>query len=340
MSGFRRLLAPLSFAISSTPVAAWQIWKRKPDIVLVVEPTLFAAPAALLAARMVGAKTVLHVQDLEVEAAFAVGHLKKGSLSEHCAKLFDRATTCAFDCVITISNRMRDRVAAKGMPRERIEVVRNWVDLDLIQPLAGYSAYREELGLRKNQRVALYSGNLGVKQGVRVVLQAAAKLAKRDNVVFVVAGDGPMRPTLEQAATELPNLRLLPFQPETRFSEFLGLADVHVLPQERGAADLLLPSKLGGMLASGKPIVVTAEQGTELAEFLGDACYLTPPGDADALARAIEEVTAQPADAEQRAARLSLAASLAKPDGLRAIETAITKDREPGAVDRSRRGAE
>lgn len=75
MGGIWRLIAPLSFALSSAPVALWQILRKRPQVVFCVEPTLFAAPVAQLAARLAGSSTVLHVQDLEVDAAFAVGHL-------------------------------------------------------------------------------------------------------------------------------------------------------------------------------------------------------------------------------------------------------------------------
>jgi colanic acid biosynthesis glycosyl transferase WcaI len=336
MSGVRRLFAPLSFALSSAPVALWQILRRRPDVVLVVEPALFAAPAGLIAARLVGAKTVLHVQDLEVEAAFAVGHLGKAGAAERLATLFDRTVTRAFDRVVTISNRMAKRIAAKGVAPHRIAVVRNWVDLKRIRPLDGPSPYRAELGLPANAFVALYAGNLGVKQGVRVLVEAARALADRPEVVFVVAGEGPMRPALEEAAAGLPNLRLLPFQPEARMRDFLGLADVHLLPQERDAADLLLPSKLGGMLASGRPIVATAEAGTELAGFLGPAAVLTPPGDAAALAEAITALAAAADPHAGQALRLERAARLSKTEALDAFARAAlflheTPDRAPVA---------
>ena len=129
-----------------------------------------------------------------------------------------------------------------------------------------------------------------------------------------------MRATLEEAAAGLPNLIVLPFQPEARFSEFLGLADLHVLPQEGGAADLMLPSKLGGMLASGRPILVTADAGTELAEFLGDAALCTPPGDALAMAAAITTLADDPSTDDGEAKRLALARSLSLDEGLAAFE--------------------
>ncbi len=85
------------------------------------------------------------------------------------------------------------------------------------------------------------------------MLDAARLLKDRPDLYFVVAGDGPEKARLMRDYADLPNLRFLPLQPEERLCELLNLADLHVLPQSSGAADLVLPSKLGGMLASGKP---------------------------------------------------------------------------------------
>jgi len=318
MRGFRRLLAPLTFALSSAPVALGQILTRRPGVVIAVEPTLFSAPVALFAARLVGASTVLHVQDLEVDAAFAMGHLGGGLLGK-LGRAWERRVLAGFDRVITISNKMAERLVAKGVKPDRLAVVRNWVDLGLIQPRPVSQRYRAELGLKASDFVALYSGNLGAKQGVGLLVEAARRLP---DIVFAVAGQGPMRRELEAVAERLPNLRLLDFQPEARFGEFLSIADVHVLPQERDAADLLLPSKLGGMLASGRPVIVTAEPDTELGEFLGDSCELTPPGDAEALAAALSQAKAAPPAPAKQAKRLALAATLAKDAGLAAFAAA------------------
>jgi colanic acid biosynthesis glycosyl transferase WcaI len=312
MQGIRRLLAPLSFALSSAPVAFVQIIKRRPQVVLAIEPTLFVAPVALLAAKLVGARAVLHVQDLEIDAAFAVGHLKGGGLLAKLGSKFEHWVMRGFDRVITISDRMAERIIAKGVVAARVEMIRNWVDVEAIRPLSGPSPYRAEMGLTASDFIVLYSGAIGAKQGVGLLIDTARRLSHRLEIVFVIAGDGPMRPALEEAALSLPNLRLAPFQPEGRFGDFLGLADLHVLPQERGAADLLLPSKLGGMLASGRRILVTAESGTELAQFLGQSCDRVPPGDAEAMAEAILRQARAAHDPKTEAQRLKLAKSLAK----------------------------
>ncbi len=331
MGGIRRLLAPLSFALFSAPVALWQGLRRRPEVIIAVEPTLFAAPVALLVARLVGARIVLHVQDLEVEAAFAVGHLGGGGPLAELAGVFDRTMTRGFDRIITISNKMAQKIEAKGVPGEKITIVRNWVDLEQVRPDLDASSYRRCLGISPDTFVALYSGNLGAKQGVRLLWEAAQRLKHRKDILFLVAGDGPMRRDLERAAAELPNLKLVGFQPEARFGEFLSVADVHLLPQEREAADLLLPSKLGGMLASGKPAIVTADPGTELADFLDGSCELTPPGDSNALASAITRAADGPSDPGRRAHRLRLADQLAKSSGIKAFTHSALFLPSPGA---------
>jgi colanic acid biosynthesis glycosyl transferase WcaI len=319
MTGFRRLLAPLTFAVSSAPVIFWQILSRRPQVVLCIEPTLLGAPLALLAAKLVKARTILHVQDLEVEAAFAVGHLAKNKVVMAIADAFDAGMKRSFDQIITISDRMAQRIRAKGVRADRIEVVRNWVDLQSFEGDGQPSRYRRELDVADDDFVALYSGSLGAKQGLDVLLETVRLLRDRPGIVFVIAGEGPMRATLEEAASELPNLRVVGFQPEERFGQFLRLADLHVLPQQRDAADLLMPSKLGGMLASGRRIVVTADPGTELADFLGASCVIVPPGDSTRLAEAIVEIANGDDCQKAERGRLQRAALLSKSHGLKAF---------------------
>ncbi len=321
MGGIWRLVAPLSFALTSAPLALWRVLRHRPDVVLCIEPTLLSAPVAVIAARLVGARTVLHVQDLEVDASFAVGHLAQRAWMKSLARGFEMRLLRGFDRVITISGRMAERLAQKGVPPGRIAVVRNWVDLDLIKPLEGVSPYREELGIADTDRVILYSGTIGAKQGFDVLIAAARRLSRRADIKFLIAGEGPAKSELVARAANLPNVIFLPFQPYARLSEFLGAADIHVLPQAADAADLVLPSKLGGMLASGRRTIVTAASGTELATFLENAAIVVPPGDAAALAEAIERAAdAGCEDAGAARRRRRLANQLSKTDGLRNFE--------------------
>lgn len=290
-AGIWRLLAPLSWALAAAPVVLWRAWRFKPDAILCVEPTLFSAPAALLAAKLVGARAVLHVQDLEVDAAFAVGHVRGGWL-RRCATKAEGALLRGFDRVVTISGKMRDALAAKGVAADRLLILRNWLDLPVGDRRAAAAAYRAELGIAQDAFVALYSGHLGAKQALHEMLAAARLLAAEPTkVLFVIAGEGPLKEKLQASAADLGNVRFLPLQPAERMHDFLALADLHLLPQTSGAADLVLPSKLGPMLASGKPVAAMADPGTEVHEILRDAAVLVPVGKPAILADAVAECT-------------------------------------------------
>ena len=291
--GLWRLLAPLSFALAAAPMVAWRVFRFRPDVVMCVEPTLFSAPVAMLAAKLVGARTLLHVQDLEVDAAFGVGHIK-GEPIKKAGFFLERLLLAQFDCIVTISQKMRAALLAKGLDPAKVEVLRNWVDTGAIAPTpkAG-NAFRAALDIDDDAFVALYAGHLGVKQALDVVVAAARRLRERGDIRFVIAGAGPLSEALKEASADLPNVRYLPLQPVERLNELLGMADLHLLPQHRGVADLVMPSKLGGMLASGRPIVAAADPGSELFDVLTDVALLTPAGDDAALAAAIEQAAAR-----------------------------------------------
>ncbi len=311
MSGLARLLVAVSFAVSTAPVVVWRAVLQRPQTLLATEPSLSSAPAALLAARLSGARAVLHVQDLEVEAAFAVGHLK-GGLALSLARSMERFLLKRFDLVVTISEQMQAALQDGGVKPERLRLLRNWVDLTSIYPKPGPNPVREEIGAKDDERIVLYSGNIGRKQALEEVLAAAAITVDDRRLRFVIAGEGPEKARLQ--ATAPSNVTFLPLQPEARLNDLLNAADVHVLPQNANAADLVLPSKLGGMLASGKPIVAQAAPGTELHTFLASSVSLTRPGDAGELVDGI--MSALNAASETAAGRAALARQLSAADVL------------------------
>lgn len=292
MRGIWRLIAPATFALTSAPVVLWRALIERPHTIVLVEPTLLAAPATLLASWLVGARSVLHVQDLEVNAAFAVGHLKSIGFLKHLAMAFERVCMRGFDRIITIGQVMAERIAEKAQVQAPITVIRNWVFLDRKGSPDAREAYRAEFRLPTDAFAALYSGSIGPKHGLDVVIEAARLLRERTDLVFVVAGEGPSKAALREAAMDLQNVHFLPFQPAERLGDFLCACDMHLLPQQAGVGDLVVPSKLGAMLVSGRPIVVTTEKDTELARFVDGVATIIPPADARALAEAIERVTA------------------------------------------------
>ena len=296
-----RILHLLSFAASSLLPCLWQAARFRPDLIWTVEPTVMAAPAALLAARLCGAQACLHVQDLETEAACGLGLVQQPRLCSLLRRSYGWLVR-RFDLVSTICTHMRARLRRVGVAEERLCLFPNWVDTHAIRPLAGPNRLRFELGLADHV-IALYAGSMGEKQGVEVLVEVAERLRARPEIRLVLCGAGAARPRLERRLAGCDNVTLLPLQPEARLNELLGAADVHLLPQRPEAATFALPSRLAAILASGRPLVAQAENG-ELAAATRRCGILVPPGDARAMAEAVLELAADPA----RRARLGAAA--------------------------------
>jgi len=295
-SGAKRLVHHLTYMLRAIPSALRAARARRPDVVVCIAPSLISVVAARLVAWRTGARLWLHIQDFEVEAAFATGLLRDGGIMARLARAFERWSFAATR-ISSISPQMCARLVAAGVAPERVIEFRNWADIDTIQPLIGPSAYRAEFGIT-TPYVALYSGNIGNKQGIEILIDVARLLASRRDLTFVIAGEGALLDKLVAAADGLDNIRFEPLQPRDRLTELLGLATVHLLPQLAGAADLVLPSKLTNMLASGRAVVATASVGTGLAHECEGCGLVTRPGDVRAMADAIEHLLDHP---EERA---------------------------------------
>lgn len=351
--GAKRLLHLASFALGSLPVMLRQIVWR-PDVVWVVEPALFCAPVALVVARLSGAKAWLHVQDFEVDAAFDLG-LLRGKFLRGVVAGAERWLMRRFDVVSTISQRMHQRLLDKGVAPAKAVLSPNWVDVLAITPgghrfsaqagmpikVAGTTAeaaevtgsdnsFRVKLGIASDAVVALYSGNMGGKQGLELLadvaklclVQAAPAHAA---IVFVFCGNGAGRDDLMRRCAGLPNVHFLELQPIERLNELLAMADVHLLPQRADAADLVMPSKLTGMLASGRPVLATAHPGTELALVVQGCGVVVPPEDPSAMALAMQALAANSIRRKQlgEAGRVYALAHLDREAVLRKFESAL-----------------
>jgi colanic acid biosynthesis glycosyl transferase WcaI len=288
-TGIKRVLHLLSFAISSLPLMVRQIF-WKPDLVVTVAPAFVCAPMGWFAARLAGAKAWLHLQDFEVDLAFNMGLLSNEFVRGTVLRM-ERFMLRRFDQVSSISGRMVQLLQRKGVPSARTRYFPNWVDVSRINPHFAGDAFRTQLDIPADTVVVLFSGSMGGKQGLMAIPAVAALLAARKDIVFVVSGDGVMRPALETAAAGFANVRFLPLQPIERLGELLCLADIHLLPQNADATDLVLPSKLSGMLSSGRPVITLSDAGTELQAVVSKCGLVVPPGDIAGLASAIVRLT-------------------------------------------------
>lgn len=297
-TGLKRLIHLTSFAMSSFPIMMKQVvWK--PDIVLVLEPPLFCAPQAWLTARLSGAKAWLHIQDFEVAAFFGLGFASSGFLKTWVTKI-EGWLMRRFDLISSISPAMLQRLADLHASKERTYLFPNWVDTGYIHPGPKENALRTAWGFSADQRIVLYSGNLGKKQGLDMILDAAEGLVnERPEAVFLIVGDGAAKPGLvdEAARRKLRNVQFKPLQPIEKLPVLLALADVHLIIQKRGAADAVMPSKLTGILAVGGFSIITADEHTELGKLIVNnpgIAELVEPENSVALIAAVSRLLGKP----------------------------------------------
>ena len=234
---------------------------------------------------------------------------------------------------------MHQRLLEKGVSETKARLFVNWVDIEKfsIPSPRGVAAYRRELNIPEDAVVALYSGNMGGKQGIEVLFQVASLIYKKEisrstfadsvfthaefiqteirvpKIVFVFCGNGPGRAELENCCHGLPNVRFLDLQPVDRLPDLMATADIHLLPQRADAADLVMPSKLTAMLASARPVIVTAQADTELANMVQTCGLVVLPEAPDAFANALL-VLAGNAELRQRLGSLGHAYALAHLD--------------------------
>lgn len=332
-STLKRLLHLASFALASLPVL-WARLRARPDVLMVVVPTLFAVPAALGLARLHGVPAWLHVQDFELDAMFNLGMGAKTGGLRRLALGVESRLMRAFGRASSITPKMMDRLVSKGVATERCVEFPNWVDLDAVYPLGGANAFRAELGIGDDEFVVLYAGNMGEKQGLELVVDAARSLQGQRHIRFVFAGDGGARRRLHEAAEGLDRVHWLPLQPAERLNELLNAADIHVLPQRADAADLVMPSKLTGMLASGRATLGTAAQATQLGQVLEAVGRRVDPGDTAAFVAALLEMTAdRPALLQMGAqGRLYAQRHLGLEPIMKGLERALLAYVKPGSV--------
>ncbi|EBQ8684175.1 colanic acid biosynthesis glycosyltransferase WcaI [Salmonella enterica subsp. enterica serovar Virchow] len=300
-STLKRLLHLGSFALSSFfPLMAQRRWK--PDRIIGVVPTLFCTPGMRLLATLSGARTVLHIQDYEVDAMLGLGMAGKGKRGSvaRLATVFERSALRNVDNVSTISRSMMNKAREKGVAAEKILFFPNWSEVARFQDVndADVTALRQQLGLPEGKKIVLYSGNIGEKQGLEKVIDAAERLRDRP-LIFAIVGQGGGKARLENMARErgLPNIKFLPLQPYDALPALLKMGDCHLVVQKRGAADAVLPSKLTNILAVGGNAVITAESHTELgqlcARYPGIAVCVEPES-TDALVDGISQALAMP----------------------------------------------
>jgi glycosyltransferase involved in cell wall biosynthesis len=271
-------------------------------VIATTAPPLVATLAALLRAAR-GSRFVYWVQDVYPDLAVQFGVLHQGSPVARCLEALSRATLHRADAVVVLGDAMASRIVGKGVPSERVHVLPNWADGQVVRSIGhDVNPFRREHGL-EGKTVVLYSGNMGRGHEMATLLDAIRRLRLEPGLVFAFIGDGARRAEVEAAARELSCIRLLPYQARDRLHESLSAGDVHVVSQDPGTLGLMEPSKLYGVMAAGRPVLYIGPSASEVARTVlrEDVGKVVACGDSDGAARAIVDLAASSAELGARA---------------------------------------
>lgn len=277
ISFINRLFYLFSFFISSM----WNIiqnLKWKPDVVFVTEPSFIAAPNALLFKYFSKSKIWYHIQDFEIGLIGNRGWLN--AFFNPLLKFYYNLFINRCECVTTISEDMKKSINNMGVNRE-IDLFKNWVDASVFERVvkSDTDIYKLKINIPIDKKIIMYSGSMGAKQGVEIMALIARHYFQLEvrNLHFVFCGEGATKKDLVNSCEGLSNVSIFDLVDESELPKLLKCADIHLLPQRIGMEASVLPSKLLGMMASGKPVVVGATSGTCLANIVSMCGVVVEP---------------------------------------------------------------
>jgi colanic acid biosynthesis glycosyl transferase WcaI len=310
----RRVLNYLSYVALSVPRALFV----RCDVVLAMTDPPFEGIVGAFVAMLKGKPFVYNIRDLYPDMALG-GSLVAPGLLARVWEILHRWALRRATRVIVLGEDMKARIIAKGVPAERVSIVRDGVETPSSSSPAPELDSEVMNAIRSGFRfVLLHAGNLGF-YGAWQTLLAAARELEGDGVGLVFVGDGAQRASLEAAAARSTNVRFLPFFPPNKIASVLAAGDAHVITIKRGLEGVVVPSKMYGILAAGRPIVAVASQQTDAAS-LGAREGFGVTADPDNPAELVAIVRALLGD-PQRLAEMTTAARTAASRYARADET-------------------
>jgi colanic acid biosynthesis glycosyl transferase WcaI len=260
------------------------------DSVLCISTPVFGGWAALLMARLKGARFVYGIFDLHPESAANAGLIGRG-LAYRALRASDTLLCRSSDSILTLGDGLRQEIIARGIPAAKVNVVPLWLDGRKIHPGPRDNDWRRKHGISASTFVALYAGTIGHVSGAEMLIETARQLSDHPNILILCVGEGPVKDRLisEAARRELVNLRFLPFEPAEALNDVQAAADVGLVTLLPDSGRSSIPSKVLGYIAAGRPVIASVAADSDTAQMIvSGACgRVTAPQDAAALASAI-----------------------------------------------------
>jgi colanic acid biosynthesis glycosyl transferase WcaI len=291
-----RLFHELSFVATSTLRA---LFLPRADVYIVVSPPLFLGLGATLVRWLLWRKFVYHVQDLQPDAALGLGMIKPGPAVRALYAL-ESWNYARASLVSGISQGMMDAFRKKGVREAKTYLLPNWIpDGDATDLPDASASFRAAHGISTETPLIAYSGNLGMKQGLEVVVETAclaekSSLPGQPAIHWAVCGEGAAKPALQEmiAQSGCQTAHLYPLQPDDLYQGLLREADVCLITQQKGTGQFFFPSKLLSILQFGRAVLAVADDSSELARAVREGGFglVVAPGDASALLAAAQKM--------------------------------------------------
>jgi colanic acid biosynthesis glycosyl transferase WcaI len=278
----------------------------RPDVVVSLTDPPIIGLAALLTARRTGARFVYLCEDIFPEVATLVEDFQNRAVNASLDRV-NRYLLRHADAIVALGERMRRRlVEEKGADPARVHVIHNWADCDAILPGPKDNAFTRAHGL-VDRFVVMHSGNVGLSQNLEVLIEAADRLRSKERLTIAIVGDGSKRGALEAMVTArgLDNVRFFPYQPKALLHESFAAADAFVVSLKSGLEGFIVPSKVYGILAAGRPYIAATDPSAEPAAIVraGGCGLVAAAGDPAALADAINLLHDDPLATREMGAR-------------------------------------
>ena len=259
------------------------------DIILSYSPPLPLCIAGYWLARVKKARSVANIQDLYPQTVIDLGLLKNKFLIR-LSKLMERAVYQNSSVLTVHSEGNRDYLLSQGANADRVKIVHNWVDTDLVKPGPKNNEFSRKYGL-DSKFIISFAGVMGFAQGLEVIVKAAEKLKDKKEIVFIMVGDGVKRPELEHLAADLKlnNLKFIPTQPRDLYPQVLHASDICLVTLGKDLLTPVVPGKLLSIMASGRPVVASIPLSGDTPKIINDCrCGIAvEAGRAELLAEAI-----------------------------------------------------
>lgn len=248
-----------------------------------------------LAKKISGKKVVYNLQDIFPDSLVTSGICDEKSVLMKIGYAMEKFTYKNVDLIITVSDDMEENIRRKGVPLEKIKVVRNWIDTDKVFPIEREkNLIFDKLGITREKFLVVYAGNIGKVQGIDVIVRAAEKLKENVDIQFIIIGNGSEEEEIKNMILkkELNNIAMFPLLESEWVSQVYSMADVCIISCKPGTGGSGMPSKTWTIMAAGTPIIASFDKGSEMEKIITEAkCGIcTEAGNENTLVEAIEKM--------------------------------------------------